>query len=486
MQSLTASTPCEPFHSICESFVNYCNLLLQFTNDFRCVYFANHFFNYYHVAPMDEIYEYIESLALWGQSVLSLWFDMHHFSSFSSPDACIMLERMKMMYQKAKSLGMKTALLHVINEYYDSAPYELRAENSTADGRYHAKPCGFFESQICPSHTEGEKLLLTSLAEVLKYFSPVGLDYCILWPYDQGGCTCKKCYPWGGNGFYKLAKKQAPIIKAYFPDCKIILSCWYFDLFTHGEWEQIIPKLESDGDWIDLIMINLHSNHPVALQSLGKPIVSFIEISMRGATPWGGFGVNPYPNVLASDIRSTDNLFIGGSLYSEGIFEDINKVVSLELLRDPLIEPEQIIHEYCRYHFGEANAPALTEIIICLERTLGRHTYVDDQRNEYPSEKPKSLNRYHILNHDEVQMIADRFREIDTQIPEEIKKQWRYEQIFARVFGDELLLKNNGFPSEETDVLYQELVHAYHAEKAYYFVSPITRESILENRGEGV
>lgn len=39
MQSLTASTPCKPRNgfafrsslSICESFVNYCNLLLQFT-----------------------------------------------------------------------------------------------------------------------------------------------------------------------------------------------------------------------------------------------------------------------------------------------------------------------------------------------------------------------------------------------------------------------------------------------------------------------
>lgn len=34
MQSLTASTPCEPFRSICESFVNYCILLLQFTMKF--------------------------------------------------------------------------------------------------------------------------------------------------------------------------------------------------------------------------------------------------------------------------------------------------------------------------------------------------------------------------------------------------------------------------------------------------------------------
>ena len=35
MQSLTASTPCKPFRSICESFVNYCNLLLQFTDKKR-------------------------------------------------------------------------------------------------------------------------------------------------------------------------------------------------------------------------------------------------------------------------------------------------------------------------------------------------------------------------------------------------------------------------------------------------------------------
>ena len=55
-----------------------------------------------------------------------------------------------------------------------------------------------------------------------------------------------------------------------------------------------------------------------------------------------------------------------------------------------------------------------------------------------------------------------------------------------RILGDAILFKNGGIPNEETDKLYEKLVGLYHAENAYYFVSPITRDSILKNRGEGV
>ena len=61
MQSLTASTPCEPrngmaFRSICESFVNYCNLLLQFIDEKYCVW----------KLPQDERYCYNCSLCNFG------------------------------------------------------------------------------------------------------------------------------------------------------------------------------------------------------------------------------------------------------------------------------------------------------------------------------------------------------------------------------------------------------------------------------------
>ena len=462
------------------------NKVVDFHSDYRGVYFANHFYNYYHVAPIEEICEYIESLALWGQSVLTLWFDMHHFQSISSPDAVTMLERMKMMFQKARILGMKTSLIHVINEYYASAPQEPRAENSTEGNRYLMKLCGFFESQLCPSNSEGEKLILSAVDELMAYFAPVGLDYIVLWPYDQGGCTCEKCYPWGSNGFYRLSKKQVPIIKKHFPDLKIIFSCWYFDHFTQGEWEKILPLLQADSNWIDMIMIDMNDCLPDALRTLKKPIVSFPEISMKGATPWGGFGINPFPQDLASRFAGIKDLCSGGFLYSEGIFEDINKVVSLELLRDPDMSPELSIMEYCAYYFGEEYSRELTDIIMRLEKTLDRQTFVDGVINYYPSKKPKTLNRYYIVNQDDIDKIADDFRKIDEKIPNETREQWRYTQLYARIIGDEALLKNDCYPSEETDAIYSKLVSAYHAENAYYFVSPATRKAVMENRGEGI
>jgi hypothetical protein len=38
------------------------NVTVTFASDFRAVYFANHFYNYYHAAPVDELCEYLESL----------------------------------------------------------------------------------------------------------------------------------------------------------------------------------------------------------------------------------------------------------------------------------------------------------------------------------------------------------------------------------------------------------------------------------------
>ena len=85
---------------------------VTYNSDFRAVYFANHFHNYYHSAPTEEALDYIESLALWGQNTLCLWFDMHHFESISSPDAKAMLTKMEALFKKAKSKsGLSTTLL---------------------------------------------------------------------------------------------------------------------------------------------------------------------------------------------------------------------------------------------------------------------------------------------------------------------------------------------------------------------------------------
>lgn len=461
---------------------------VTFASDFRAVYFANHFHNFYHAAPVEKICEYLESLALWGASALVLWFDMHHFHSIDSDDAKAMLSKMLTLYRKAKALGMKTALTHLSNEYYaGGVSQDVLAKNRIESGKYTRELCGFYGTELCPSRENGEKLLLESYDMLMTRFASVGLDFMMLWPYDQGGCTCDECYPWGANGFYRLSKKKAAIAKKHFPNIEIIFSCWRFDSFTSGEWNAVLPLFETDGSWIDRLMVDIHASLPETLKSIRKPIVSFPEISMYRCTPWGGFGANPFPRALAEQFRKTQSFCHGGALYSEGIFEDVNKAVALELMRDPNADIDQIVLQYCTYHFGAEHAERITDLIFCLEHTLSRRTYLaDGSRNDYPSGTVRALHRYEIENPGEIDEICRDMIAVREMLPEKIRNSWRFTQIYARARADAALLKNGGVPSEESDAILDKLIPLYHAQDAYYFVSPVTRETILKNRGEGV
>lgn len=463
------------------------NQNITFNSDFRAVYFAIHFYNYYHSAPTEEICEYLESLALWGQNTLTLWFDMHHFESLSDPAAEKMIEKMLCLFRKAKSLGMKTSISRLPNEYYVGAKSELLAENKVESGRYRYKLCGFYYTELCPSKQQAEALLMSSFEELLSRLSEVGLDYIILWPYDQGGCTCKDCYPWGANGFYKIAKKQAIIAKKFFPNIEIIFSCWRFDHFTTGEWDQALERIRNDDKWIDRLMVDIDAPLPEALATFGMPIVSFPEISMYNCSPWGGFGVNPFPEALAKQFQKTQSYCRGGALYSEGIYEDINKTVALELMRDPNCDPKQTVIDYCIYHFGNEYGTKIADIVLRLEATLKRIDYYPNgERCEYPYKPSDELYTFDIENKQDVEPIALDFAAIHANLPAEVKKNWRYIQIYARVMADEALVKNSGVPSKESDDILSPLINIYHAQRAYYFVCPVTRDSIMENRGEGI
>jgi hypothetical protein len=460
---------------------------VSFNSDYRASYFANHFYNYYHAAPVEEICEYLESLALWGQSALCLWFDMHHFESINSPDAREMIDRMLRLFAKAKSLGMKTALMHLSNEYYKGAPRELLAENKADGTHYIRQLSGYYYTELCPSKAEGEQLLLNAFDGLMKRFSMVGLDYVMLWPYDQGGCTCEECYPWGSNGFFKLSKKKAEIARRYNSNVEIIFSAWRFNYFATREWETVLPLIENDGEWIDRLMVDIHDHLPAKLRELNKPIVSFPEISMYHMTPWGGFGANPFPRTLAAQFAATKDFCAGGALYSEGIFEDVNKIVSLELMRDPSTSVEQSVLEYCAYHFGIEHANEIAQLVLRLESTLKRRTFMANGRqNDYPSGEIKELHRYELMNTDGVSELCRDAIAINEKLPQEVRSSWRWVQIYVRACADDVIANNGGVPSAESDEILSKLIPIYHAQKAYYFVCPVTRESILKNRGEGV
>ena len=53
----------------------------------RGMHLASHFYNFWHVAPMEDVMPFIEDLALWGCNTLMLCLAPQHYRSFKSPEA---------------------------------------------------------------------------------------------------------------------------------------------------------------------------------------------------------------------------------------------------------------------------------------------------------------------------------------------------------------------------------------------------------------
>ncbi len=106
----------------------------------RGMYFASHFHNFYHDAPIPAVQRYVEELALWGCNALAVWFDMHHFNGINDPAAQAHLHRLREILRTAKGVGMETSLTTLANEGYANSPEAWRAKptgwahNRASDG----------------------------------------------------------------------------------------------------------------------------------------------------------------------------------------------------------------------------------------------------------------------------------------------------------------------------------------------------------------
>ena len=261
----------------------------------RGMYFATHFDNFYHSAPIEKVYEVIEDLALRGCNSLLVWFDMHHYGSMRDESAQIMVKRLRDILAYANGIGIGGSLTMLSNEGFASSPAELRAEWAVQNG-YHATPDSHYHVEICPSKKGGVEEIIRERREMLECFADLKIDYVVYWPYDQGGCTCSECAPWGANGFLKLLPHFKALINEMMPKTKVIVSAWYFDRFTDGEWEGFTERLGDEvfADVPYVLSFFANGELPPVLRDKGMPegveFIEFPEISMWGLIPWGGFG----------------------------------------------------------------------------------------------------------------------------------------------------------------------------------------------------
>ena len=433
-------------------------------NPIRGMYFATHFHNYYHNAPVAEVQRYVEELALYGCNCLSVWFDLHHFAGIDDPDAQEMIRRLRDILEAANAAGMGASLTLLANEGFTTTPDALKATNAAQNG-YFRPPGGFYNTEICPSQPGGLDLILRNRHEVLSAFAGIEFDAIWIWPYDQGACTCADCAPWGANGFLRTAEPVAEAIQEHFPTSRVILSTWYFDRFIEGEWAAFHRWVDRvKPSWFDILMIDGYQGFPTYPLEHGVPgafpVVGFPEISMEGNGPWGGYGANPRPDHWAKYWADCRHLQTGSFPYSEGFYEDINKFLMLQLNWQPDREVDSILKEYASAWFGSEFAGELVTVFHLMEADEGTRFAGVNETAQTRDAAPEFRNAGGLPHAEECEEIV---AAIDRQLPEAVRASWRWRLIRLRARIDAELKRTDLRFSHALDDAFLELADMYHA-----------------------
>lgn len=431
----------------------------------RGMYFCTHNYNYYQIAPMPEVATYIEQLALWGINAICVLYHKFHYQGFDDPKAQEYAERLKNIFEVGKSVGMKSVLLMTANDGYLNSPEELRYDGNVARN---------WGTELCPSKPAGLEAIKKEYIEVFEYFE--NLDAFVIWPYDSGGCLCDGCRPWGVNGYPRLAKEVAKLFKERHPHGAFVLGAWYFDynLGHNGEWDALFENLEKDWEWVDMVLadgtwVNGGFPHEVLERPIHRPVISFLEISMRTGDPWGGFGANPMPAYIAQQWDLEKNLVQGGIPYSEGIFEDINKVIWAQLCWDPERAVHDIIEEYALFEFAcpEKYARRMADAIMLLEKACP-HRFRGKKSPGWPG---VDLSCY-----DFVDEAWETISYLERSLPISARQRWRWRQVFLRALIDSERKAQGGKPTPAIGRAHDEL------ERMYYYVNDLTYPDVRPTR----
>lgn len=414
----------------------------------RGMYFAVHFNNFYEAASADKVERYIEDLALWGMNAIVFHFPPQQFDGFDDPAAQKNIAKIRELMLTAKRLNLKTGLIECPNVGFKTAPSEYFYQPFPDD----LNRRGHLGVLLCPSKPESRDYLLKQWDQLFDELQ-VKLDFFISWPYDEGGCGCEKCWPWGSNGFLGISKHIQEIIERKNPDCEFILSTWMFDTPCAGEWDGL-SKAMADQNWVKYIMADAHEDfprYPLDNDVPGDlPLINFPEISMWGQGPWGGYGANPLPDRFQRLWNQASNKLSGGFPYSEGIFEDLDKVICLQFYWDRARSAEDTVREYISSYFSPEAMDKAAQAIRIIESNHVREEIGENAQQAY-----------------------DLLSEVDESLPEYVKKSWRWRILFLRAQIDFELYKNGGELSGSVlKKSFDELTDIYNAQEAYGVVKP--------------
>lgn len=385
----------------------------------RTFYFATHFYNFFHVGPIEENVDYIqESALLHGINTLMVWFDMYHFNGINDPRVQEHLARLKKLFEGAKAIGLDLAFVVVSNEGYHNAPKALFATH----GGYSRKD----ERSLCPAKPEGSRLIHTWHRELYEAFKAFEVKHVTFWPYDDGGCHCDKCKPWGANGFLKVAEDGAAVARTVWPACKVGIGTWCFDNAKDPEWAPFVKALSPCPEWLNYVLTDSDQPHPKFwLKKRGvrdipelHPSVSQVNFPRAagvGRPVCGKYGANPKPSYYQRLWDLDGTRLDGGVVYLEGIYGDINAIIAAGFYWDKQTSARTSVAAYIAYEFS----PAVVEDVLA----------AIDQMEKAQSSGWRWKNK---AKEDALALLT----RAEGKLPRAAKRRWRWRMLYCRAVLD--------------------------------------------------
>jgi len=441
----------------------------------RAVYFAMHFFNWYQRCDAEELDRYIEDLMLWGVNAIAVIYPRISLTGWDDPNAEKAFVVLRKVFTSAKKMNMMTG--------YQSSNQDFNPprEDVAADKSLLLAKTG---NLICTSKEEGYQHLKGMIFRILKEAAKIGIDFMTFFSYDEGGCCCKDCWPWGPKGLYNYVKRMSKEIREeLLPDIKIIMATWYFGRgdFSPQDWpgfyERVRQDEEAGDNWLDMILIETRDDQPCAQYMLdhGRPserirVVTFPDICMMGVHPWGGYGAVVAPRQMRDEQMRFASVSNGCYMYSEGIADDMHKACCAQLFWDPENPVENTVRDYGSYEFPMTDSDTFIRMIDLIEE--------NQVLTNIFLKEPAKLD----LAEEAVRLSE----ELNGQIYPALKNSWRWRIMYIRPHLDLVRYTNcakAGWPYEnyfrgieqydfwplylkddpQSPEYLRELVHIYHA-----------------------
>ena len=430
-------------------------------NPFRQCYLSRHFDNWYHRAPTAEIVRYIDDMALWGMNAMHMQLDypVVDQADADSESRRIFLEGSRRLGARCRALDLDLTTIGGENSGAVNMPPELRAE-------IRGRPRGYTQFLVCPAKPGGLDYLTEIRRKGLVAASGIPVTGYVYWPFDEGGCECDVCHPWGGVGFMKLMDHLRKMNEKATPGCKNIVSTWFF---REEDWTSLWTYLEKRPGWIDYLIIDnggeypeFPAKHPVPG---GIPVITFPEISMIGRNPWGGFGATPLPDRLERIYRTCEKHVSGYQLYSEGLFEDINKVIVTGLYVDPASHADDALRAYAHYELPGVDPQEF--VMLCHEMESVHFNLAfgkpfcekgDGTRGERVNETMLAASLA------TAESMAARVDRMDRTILASRHDCWRWRLFYLRAKCDLEMFRARSLEPKAAEPYFDELVKIYHAE----------------------